>query len=1219
MNKRIVSAAISIAMAASLCAGVVSPAYAEANTPQYQRRSRLMEKLNRGLIAAYRVADGRNVMADEAGVYLSWRLLGDEPLETQEFDIYRNDIYIATTSGAKGTNYIDAYGTKNDTYKVVKKNASEAEVAKAQAVTPQDNHVAASSNYTTLKQSFIYTDIELERPADSEGGHYYNSGDKEGGANDASVGDLDGDGEYEIVLKWDPTNSKDAASGGTTGHTYLDGYEISEEQSGEHKYMWRIDLGPHVRSGAHENPFLVYDFDGDGKAEIASLSGPGAIDGTGRYVTEVGDTEEIRKADNTLIQRSNGKNIGPEYYTIFDGETGKALWTTDAIPLGSTDGKNWGKNTLNESQRYLAAVAYLDGRNPSIVMCRGYYYRAALRAYTWDGNEMTMQWEYDCGQSGVKADSLYRQGNHNLSVGDIDGDGRDEIVYGSAALDDDGKTVLGNTLLGHGDAMHMSDFNNDGKQEVMSVKEHEMKKCAENFRDALTGTNLHTRTLTVSSDNGRGVMDNIDDAYALAQYKAGNSAAMALSWSNGFDYIHDMTGNDLKNDDGSSKAKPAAAGNGSFDNFLVYWDGDLGRELLDANIIQKYDAANGWTTRFWGESSGYTLTDATTNNYTKRTPSLVADLWGDWREEIIMPVGKGQNDTPKLRIFTSTLPTDYRLTTLMHDCQYRLAIAWQNIAYNQPPHTSYYVGSVALATDGSGETLNYLAPAVPYTKVVYEYSPVAATGITLDKNEVSVERTKTTRLIASAEPGDAYPVEIEWKSSDESIATVEGGNIKGIADGEATITATVNGGPSVDCKVTVYSNHATGVTLSETAVDVGTGKTVKLTSTVTPDETTDKSVTWSSDNESIATVDENGVVKGIKDGTATITATTVDGGFTASCVVTVFPFVTADVTDDTEFTTTNTDSNTKITNTATSALIEHNDASDGTMVERVFKNYPNDKVKLSFRLVTGGIKGVGAADAWNWTGHEYTMGIKLLDTNGNNILNIYQPYSTKATDLMSVITGGSAQKVTDTAKSGWSNSGNVAGNIQGSAKRWVVEAEFDYKNDACTITVNGAGKDGDANSWEPQFYDGKMTQTFNLNGAKLEKLQLYTQKDGSGTIKAAPDLTELKYERTIENGPRNSIKLTGVDGKKANLSIIYQDNYDSVDLIGALYDGDGKLVELKPKTVENTPVAGDLSEAVTDFIEFDNNIDDYDLKVFMWNSLGGVTPLCVQDGKNKTE
>ena len=737
----------------------------------------------------------------------------------------------------------------------------------------------------------------------------------EGGANDASVGDLDGDGNYEIVLKWDPTDSKDSAGADFTGNAYIDAYKIDPNNDG---YMWRIDLGKNVTSGAHYTQFLVYDFDGDGKSEVAMKTAPGTVDGTGHYVTEVGDTDEIRNTDNTKSYigtsgRLKGKNPFTQYLTIFDGETGAALYTTDYIPYDAAENQYWGDSgaKYNRSERYLAAVAYLDGIHPSIVMCRGYYHDSVIRAYTWDGTELTMQWEHK-GKKSASSTTLYGQGNHNLSVGDIDNDGKDEIVYGSAALDDDGKTVLGNTGLGHGDAMHMSDFNNDGTQEVFSVKEEEFKKYAEDLRVASTGKHFWSSgKLTTSSDNGRGVMDNIDDSYAKE-----HSNALAIGWSSGIANAHDLNGDDVA-------AKPAGAGSGTFDNFLVYWDGDLSRELLDANIIQKYYAATGTTKRFYGPSDGYTLTGGSTNNYSKRNPSLVADIWGDWREEIIMPVNKGSaTDQAYLRIYTSTIPTDYRITTLMHDCQYRLSVAWQNVGYNQPTHASYYIGSVALATDESGNTLNYLAPAVPYTKVTYSApEQVAVTGMTLEKKSIEVEKGKTETINAIITPENATRKGITWTSSDTNVATVTNGVVKGISAGTATITATTKDGNFTDtCEVTVMQNAVTGIRISEKLIDLGMGYKKQITATIMPDDATDKSVEWTSENPEIATVSDNGTITGKSYGRTVVTATTTDGGYTAKCVVRVKPIDVVDATGNNEFVSENTDANTAFTGSANSAV-----------------------------------------------------------------------------------------------------------------------------------------------------------------------------------------------------------------------------------------------------------------------------------------------------------
>lgn len=1127
MNRKVISAAVAVAMTATMSSFALPANAAEVKTPQYQTNTRQMEKLNRGLIAVKTTADTRGQAVN--GVYLSWRLLGDESLENQAFDIYKNGTKIHTTGVHDATNWIDTSGTASDKYKVVK--AGE-DASKETEVTPTSNNNCAKSNEVrngnSEKNSFTYVDIPISRPdpvermGDGKISNYYTVDKKhEGGANDASVGDLDGDGNYEIVLKWDPTDSKDSAGADFTGNAYIDAYKIDPNNDG---YMWRIDLGKNVTSGAHYTQFLVYDFDGDGKSEVAMKTAPGTVDGTGHYVTEVGDTDEIRNTDNTKSYigtsgRLKGKNPFTQYLTIFDGETGAALYTTDYIPYDAAENQYWGDSgaKYNRSERYLAAVAYLDGIHPSIVMCRGYYHDSVIRAYTWDGTKLTMQWEHK-GKKSESSTTLYGQGNHNLSVGDIDNDGKDEIVYGSAALDDDGKTVLGNTGLGHGDAMHMSDFNNDGVQEVFSVKEEQFKKYAEDLRVASTGKHFWSSGKIVTiGDNGRGVMDNIDDSYAKT-----HPNAMAIGWSSGLTNAHDFNGNDIA-------AKPAGAGSGTFDNFLVYWDGDLSRELLDANIIQKYYAATGTTKRFYGPLDGYTLTGGSTNNYSKRNPSLVADIWGDWREEIIMPVNKGSaTDQAYLRIYTSTIPTDYRITTLMHDCQYRLSVAWQNVGYNQPTHASYYIGSVALATDESGNTLNYLAPAVPYTKVTYSApEQVAVTGMTLEKKSIEVEKGKTETINAIITPENATRKGITWTSSDTNVATVTNGVVKGISAGTATITATTKDGNFTDtCEVTVMQNAVTGIRISEKLIDLGMGYKKQITATVMPDDATDKSVEWTSENPEIATVSDNGTITGKSYGRTVVTATTTDGGYTAKCVVRVKPIDVVDATGNNEFVSENTDANTAFTGSANSAMISQTGASDGAEAHKDFEVYDSGKVELEYRLTTGGVMVDGSN--WNWTGHEYTMGMKLLDSEGNNIVTIYQPYTTKAQDLMAQTSADSAAAVVTASGSGWSNSGNVEGNIKGSSKRWKVKVTLDYDNDNCTVKVTGTDK-----TWAND--DGVMQRTFALKGAKFKTLSLYTQKMedyDSATLTASPKIENLSYSKsTTVSGATEELYNKGGDSK----------------------------------------------------------------------------------------
>ena len=1122
MNRKVISAAVAVAMTATMGSFALPANAAEVKTPQYQTNARQMEKLNRGLIAVKTTADTRGQAVN--GVYLSWRLLGDESLENQAFDIYKNGTKIHTTGVHDATNWIDTSGTASDKYKVVK--AGE-DASKETEVTPTSNNNCAKSNEVgngnSEKNSFTYVDIPISRPdpvermGDGKISNYYNV-DKshEGGANDASVGDLDGDGDYEIVLKWDPTDSKDSAGADFTGNAYIDAYKIDPNNDG---YMWRIDLGKNVTSGAHYTQFLVYDFDGDGKSEVAMKTAPGTVDGTGRYVTEVGDTDEIRNTDNTKSYigtsgRLKGKNPFTQYLTIFDGETGAALYTTDYIPYDAAENKNWGDSgaKYNRSERYLAAVAYLDGIHPSIVMCRGYYHDSVIRAYTWDGTELTMQWEHK-GKPSASSTTLYGQGNHNLSVGDIDNDGKDEIVYGSAALDDDGKTVLGNTGLGHGDAMHMSDFNNDGTQEVFSVKEEEFKKYAEDLRVASTGKHFWSSgKLTTSSDNGRGVMDNIDDSYAKE-----HSNALAIGWSSGIANAHDLNGDDVA-------AKPAGAGSGTFDNFLVYWDGDLSRELLDANIIQKYYAATGKTKRFYGPLDGYTLTGGSTNNYSKRNPSLVADIWGDWREEIIMPVNKGSaTDQAYLRIYTSTMPTDYRITTLMHDCQYRLSVAWQNVGYNQPTHASYYIGSVALATDESGNTLNYLAPAVPYTKVTYSApEQVAVTGMTLEKKSIEVEKGKTETINAIITPENATRKAITWTSSDTNVATVTNGVVKGISAGTAIITATTKDGNFTDtCEVTVTQNAVTGIRISEKLIDLGMENKKQITATVMPDDATDKSVEWTSENPEIATVSDNGTITGKSYGRTVITATTTDGGYTAKCVVRVKPIDVFDATGSNEFVLSNTDSETKlVSSTAKGMSLEQTNSNVGAEVYKDFEVFSDNKAKISFKFNTGGqrVDG-GTIGGVNWTGHEYTFGLQFLDSEGKNILTLSQAHNTAAQQTQSKI----GEETEQQASSAWKLVENKNNSPFGrSMTKWEVELEFDYSNDVCNAKVIGGDGAGD-------IYE----KSFSLNGSKFKTLKYYTTRDKeNATISVKPSISNLSYVMTTTaSGVTEELYNKGGDSK----------------------------------------------------------------------------------------
>lgn len=682
---------------------VASCAFQFPNTANAATRyTRVMEYIDRGLVAI-----PKSYSDEDKGMYLSWRLLGTESLANTTFDIYKNGQVIA--SNYNGTNYTDTSNTNgSDTsavYKVVVSGAGLTDSdlpANTILVNGQQVTLTMTGGYENSSYSesncYGYFDIPLNVPADvsdSLAGNYSYT------ANDCSVGDVDGDGQYELIVKWDPSNSKDNASRGYTGEVLLSCYEFDGTE------LWSnpIKLGKNIRAGSHYTQFIVYDLDGDGLAEIVMKTAPGSKDANGNYVSAAGDTDTIKNTNNSTDYRTSGGYLesGPEYLTVFDGRTGAAKYTTDYTPPYSVT--SWGDNYGNRGNRFLAAVGYFgnedsDGRLlPSVVMCRGYYTKAYVIAYDWDGEKLTQRF-YHQGTSNSSS-SLYGQGNHNLAVSDVDNDGYDEIVYGSAVLDNNG-SVLSNTRLGHGDALHVSDFNNDGTIEAYQVHEDEVGYTNYGGDFWVPATGSHYYGTSATDDTGKGVMANIDDAYA-----ATHPNALSIGWNTSQDMAYDLNGNAIA-------ARPTASSR-FMANSLVYWDGDLGRELLDDAILGTYDASTGTTTRFYFDRTG--TMPITTNNSTKYNANITADLFGDWREEIIGRYGNS------LRVYISALNTNYKLTTLMHDAQYRLGVACENVGYNMPPHTSYYIGSAALASADA----NYLAPAYEYTKMTTPNAPLVDT------------------------------------------------------------------------------------------------------------------------------------------------------------------------------------------------------------------------------------------------------------------------------------------------------------------------------------------------------------------------------------------------------------------------------------------------------------------------------------------------------------
>lgn len=610
---------------------------------------RKMEYLKRGAFGAY----------VNGGVYLSWRLLGNEPMDTK-FNVYRDGKLITEEGGINRTNYTDDTGSQFSKYQISAVNSDGQEQSLSDYVPILQGRI--DNGYDGKKVPYAYFDIPIQAPPTDGLCKYYD-------ANDASVGDLDGDGEYEVILKWDPDNSKDNSGTGITGNVYIDAYKMSG------KRLWRINLGRNIRAGAHYTQFMVYDFDSDGKAEIAVKTAPGSTDSKGTYVTAVGNTETIRKADNNAdyidkgtVKKGYGHILsGPEYLTVFDSD-GIAKQTIDYKP-GRGNVSAWGDPYANRADRMLAGVAYLDGINPYIVMCRGYYTRVAIAAYRWDGTNLEEKYYYDTGSN--KSDPVYGQGNHQISVADLNNDGLDEIIYGSAAL----KVENGNLVAlhgmgyGHGDALHVSDFDNDGNQEIFGVLEE--GQHGTNLREG-DGVTDKWRD-TAEGDTGRGLMAVVSEKYK------------AIGWSSQYGDKAFLA----PPKDGKPQTVPMAPDKSVTPNFAIYWDGDLLREFADGDKIDKwYDNDNsegGYIKRHWTISAQNPIAS---NNYTKKNPCLQADLFGDWREEYVLRLA----DNSALRVFTSLEPTEHKFTTFMHDSQYRCAVAWQNTGYNQPPHQSYYIG-----------------------------------------------------------------------------------------------------------------------------------------------------------------------------------------------------------------------------------------------------------------------------------------------------------------------------------------------------------------------------------------------------------------------------------------------------------------------------------------------------------------------------------------------
>ena len=569
-----------------------------------------MENLDRGVVA----------VKVTGGVYVGWRMFGYEYTGTDSdtsYNLYKGGTKLANVTDS--TNYLDAAGAATSSY-TVSAVLKGVEGPQSAAVTPWAQQ---------------YTSIPLTPP-----GSQYN-------ANDGAPGDLDGDGKLDIVLKWEGS-TKDNSQSGVTDDVYIGGYTLAGKQ------LWLLNLGPNIRGGAHYTQMSVGDFDGDGKAEFACKTAPGTKDGTGAYLS----TGPAATDDDSAIYRNTDGYIltGPEYLTVFAGDTGKELATV-AYPVPRGTVSSWGDSYGNRLDRYNGGIAFVSdtgtgktstGR-PSIIQQRGYYTRLTMSAYNWRDGALTKVWIFDSNNAGNSAAA--GQGDHSAMAADVDGDLAQEILTGPLTIGSDGSFHC-SSGMGHGDAFDATELVPGKGITAFSIHEgsggmdaHNADTCAFYFKTTEPG---------VDSNRGRADYVGAGDETSASCYCSSCNEHLASC----------ATG---------STAVTISPGS----NFVIYWDDDEWRESENGTSITK-------------PSSGATLLNASgcaSNNGTKSTPTLTADLLGDWREEIVY---RESNNTA-LRVYTTTNVTKRRIYTLMHDPTYRAQVAFENASYNQPPHPGFQI------------------------------------------------------------------------------------------------------------------------------------------------------------------------------------------------------------------------------------------------------------------------------------------------------------------------------------------------------------------------------------------------------------------------------------------------------------------------------------------------------------------------------------------------
>lgn len=642
-------------------------------------------------------ASDSNNSSGISSALISWRLLKTDPSNIA-FDIYKSvdgeaEVKLNEEPISNTTSWVDADidVSKTNVYRVTLANQTE---------------TLCDYTFTSEMAEKFYHEIRLNLNVPDASITY--------SPDDIQLGDLDGDGELEIVVKREPY---DGANMGVwfNGTTLLEAYKM------DGTFLWQIDLGINIRSGSHYTSYILYDFDGDGLCEIAFRSSEGTKFADGKIITDAnGKINDYRNRQTDGKGWYSGAAIardlndpstattcglimeGPEYISICRGYDGREITRIDNIPRGGEGSKvsrakywseYWGDDFGNRMDRFFIGVAYLDGipdeatgvrtTNPSLIISRGIYKNWQVWALDLKGNELVPRWKFDTADHASKWKGMC---SHCFRVADLDGDGKDEILYGSAAIDDDGSELWCNGN-GHGDILHVGKFIKDrsGLQIVASFEEAKDYEgqgngyaCQViNARDGsmITG---HGRNLPVdASDVGRCIVADVDPDSPDFEY-----------WSSTQEGMFSCNGTGLV-----STTYPTGIGSGVMYNVAIYWSGQSTREMLDRGCIVSYKANPDVNKSNKNRLIAFDLYGSNQGNHaSKYNPCYYGDFLGDYREEVIL----GSSDYKSIYIFSTNHPTTHRLPHLMTDHNYDMSQAMQNMGYNQGTNLGYYVGAETL-------------------------------------------------------------------------------------------------------------------------------------------------------------------------------------------------------------------------------------------------------------------------------------------------------------------------------------------------------------------------------------------------------------------------------------------------------------------------------------------------------------------------------------------